>query len=129
MTPSAPENPPDAAARPAYLPWYVHVLVMALLMLAMLGLTVVFGIAIYAMLIGVAWTAICLAVAGERNRLLFSGVLVAAGVLTAVGFTFLRSTRAEAEVPLGLLLFGLAPLWPALLLWLAHTLNTRRRKR
>jgi hypothetical protein len=74
---------------------------------------------------------IYLAVAGKGNRVFFSALLALVNVIAFVGIAMLKIDIDIDKLGVvgGLLVCILFVLWPALLLWLAHTLNIRQRKR
>lgn len=128
MNPNAESKATALAHRPEYLPWYFHVGLMLVMLLTAYFLLVSGGEQVYF----VAWSAISpgivLAVAGKGNRWLFSAILLLWNVLVyaAVAWRSGSDTLAIGLVPCLLWCVAVA-LWPALLLWIAHSLNRRRR--
>lgn len=126
MNPHAESTFTSLAHQPKYLPWYFHVgLMLFLLVTAYFMLLKWDGVIFF-----VGWSAvspgIMLAVAGKGNRWLFSAVLFLASVL---GLALIVGMPSLGKMTMGLvscLLWCIAvSLWPALLLWGAHSINRR----
>lgn len=112
------------------LPWPFKFVLVMLILGVVIPLQFILAPGIYFLGFQAMPVAICLAVAGKGNRLLFSGVLVVVGVLGVAALAALtRSGLADHNIAAGLFLFGAGPLLPALLMWLAHLLKMRRLRR
>ncbi|MBC3875781.1 hypothetical protein [Undibacterium flavidum] len=71
---------------------------------------------------------ICLAVAGSGNRTLWFFVFTLFASLTfAIYFFGVLPIALENNIFVSVLGFGLLPLFPALLMWSAHSLRARRK--
>ncbi|NHZ65309.1 hypothetical protein [Massilia genomosp. 1] len=118
------------AHQPKYLPWYFHVGLMLFLLVTAYFMLVKLGGGIFLVVGSAISPGIMLAVAGKGNRWLFSAILFLASVL---GFAAVVGMSSLGNMTMGLvpcLLWCIAvSLWPALLLWVAHWLNRRRRGR
>lgn len=71
---------------------------------------------------------ICLAVAGPGNRVLWSFVFALFVAIAFAIFSFgVSFFTLGNNIFVGILGFGLLPLFPALLIWSAHSLRARRK--
>ncbi|RSZ60337.1 hypothetical protein HF313_20415 [Massilia atriviolacea] len=130
MTSEQPGSGPALSSpRPFHLPWYVHVNLMVFALVTVFFGHVLFGPRFYLWGCAPIIPGIYLAVAGKGNRLFFSVLLVLVNAVALAGIAMLEIEIDKLGVIGGLLVCILVVLWPAALLWLAHTLNTRRRRR
>lgn len=122
---------PAVTAQPAYLPWYVHVSLMVFALVTAFFGHVFFGPRFYLWIGSAIIPGIYLAVAGKGNRLFFSALLVLVNAIAFAGIAMLKIDVGMDRLGVvgGIGICILLVLWPAALLWLAHTLNVRRRKR
>ncbi|NHZ91277.1 hypothetical protein F2P45_19990 [Massilia sp. CCM 8733] len=119
--------PPASTARPAYLPWYVHVGLMVFTLNTFFFAHVFFGTSFYFWVWSTIIPGMLLAVAGKGNRLFFAALLVLVNAIAFAGLGLLEIDSNAIGVFSGMLICILVVLWPALLFWLAHTLNMRQR--
>ncbi|MDM5177454.1 hypothetical protein PO883_09650 [Massilia sp. DJPM01] len=105
---------------------------MVSMMVGVFFLHIRFGPAIYFLLGSAIGPAIFLAVAGKGNRWLGAGIIVllnGLAYLAVVSGFAARINYMDGGFAAGMLACILVPLFPAALLWLAHTLAVRRRAR
>ncbi|NHZ44276.1 hypothetical protein [Massilia aquatica] len=127
MHPDFESSPPASPPRPAYLPWYTHVGLMVFTLNTFFFAHVFFGTDFYFWVWSTIIPGALLAVAGKGHRLFFTALLVLVNAIAFAAIALLEIDRNAIGVFSGLLICVLVVLWPALLFWLAHTLNTRRR--
>ncbi|NHZ94140.1 hypothetical protein [Massilia sp. CCM 8734] len=115
---------------PKYLPWYFHVGLMVFMLVTAYFMLAKLGGGIFLVVGSAISPGIMLAVAGKGNRWLFSAIFFLA---SALGLALIVGMPRFSDMTMGLvpcLLWCIGvSLWPALLLWIAHSLNRCRQGR